>query len=172
MLPQVPPGHGSAGDGFEAQQRDLLNTNYFHLVFTVPHELNPLAPDFSEAVSSICCSMPVRRPCSKWLPIQNGSAQEIGFLSILHTWSQTLLGHYHVHCVLVPDAADCPPIIRDGFPPATRCSCCPFRYCTTSSARSSLPDFASSTTAKTSSIAAVPPLISAIPAGSNNWSRK
>jgi hypothetical protein len=27
----------------QAQQRDLLNTNYFHLVFTVPHELNPLA---------------------------------------------------------------------------------------------------------------------------------
>jgi hypothetical protein len=27
----------------EAQQRDLLNTNYFHVVFTVPHELNPLA---------------------------------------------------------------------------------------------------------------------------------
>jgi Transposase zinc-binding domain len=26
----------------EAQQRDLLNTNYFHVVFTVPHELNPL----------------------------------------------------------------------------------------------------------------------------------
>ena len=27
----------------EAQQRDLLDTNYFHLVFTVPHDLNPLA---------------------------------------------------------------------------------------------------------------------------------
>ena len=27
----------------QAQQRDLLNTNYFHVVFTVPHELNPLA---------------------------------------------------------------------------------------------------------------------------------
>jgi hypothetical protein len=27
----------------EAQLRDLLNTNYFHVVFTVPHELNPLA---------------------------------------------------------------------------------------------------------------------------------
>jgi hypothetical protein len=27
----------------EAQQRDLLNTNYFHVVFTLPHELNPLA---------------------------------------------------------------------------------------------------------------------------------
>ena len=27
----------------QAQQRDLLSTNYFHVVFTVPHELNPLA---------------------------------------------------------------------------------------------------------------------------------
>jgi hypothetical protein len=36
-----------------------------------------------------------RRPClPEWL------GAEIGFLSILHTWSQTLLGHYHVHCVV------------------------------------------------------------------------
>ena len=27
----------------EVQRRDLLNTNYFHVVFTLPHELNPLA---------------------------------------------------------------------------------------------------------------------------------
>ncbi|MGO9518156.1 MAG: IS91 family transposase [Candidatus Korobacteraceae bacterium] len=83
----------------QAQQRDLLNTNYFHVVFTVPHELNPLALtsprpflDLLFDASSQALLEVARDP--KWL------GAEIGFLSILHTWSQTLLGHYHVHCVV------------------------------------------------------------------------
>jgi hypothetical protein len=83
----------------QAQQRDLLNTNYFHVVFTVPHELNPLAltspspfldllfDTSSQALLEVAAD-----------PKRLGA--EIGFLSILHTWSQTLLGHYHVHCVV------------------------------------------------------------------------
>ena len=83
----------------QAQQRDLLNTNYFHVVFTVAHELNPLALtsprpflDLLFDASSQALLQVARDP--KWL------GAEIGFLSILHTWSQTLLGHYHVHCVV------------------------------------------------------------------------
>jgi hypothetical protein len=83
----------------QAQQRDLLNTNYFHVVFTVPHELNPLALtsprpflDLLFDASSQALLEVARDP--KWL------GAEIGFFSILHTWSQTLLGHYHVHCVV------------------------------------------------------------------------
>ena len=84
----------------EAQQRDLLNTNYFHVVFTLPHDLNPLAlttprPFFDllfEASSQTLLEVAVD-------PKRLGA--EIGFLSILHTWSSNLLGHYHIHC-LVP----------------------------------------------------------------------
>ncbi len=83
----------------QAQQRDLLNTNYFHVVFTVAHELNPLALtsprpflDLLFDASSQALLEVARDP--KWL------GAEIGFLSILHTWSQNLLGHYHVHCVV------------------------------------------------------------------------
>jgi hypothetical protein len=83
----------------EAQQRDLLNTNYFHVVFTVPHDLNPLAltsprPFFDlvfEASSQTLLEVAAD-------PKRLGA--EIGFLSILHTWSSNLLGHYHVHCVV------------------------------------------------------------------------
>ena len=83
----------------EAQRRDLLNTNYFHVVFTVPHELNPL-------------SLTSRRPFLDLLfdassqtllevardPKRLGA--EIGFLAILHTWSSNLLPHYHIHAVV------------------------------------------------------------------------
>jgi hypothetical protein len=83
----------------QAQQRDLLNTNYFHVVFTVAHELNPLALtspqpflDLLFDASSQALLEVARDP--RWL------GAEIGFLSILHTWSQNLLGQYHVHCVV------------------------------------------------------------------------
>jgi hypothetical protein len=83
----------------QAQQQDLLNTNYFHVVFTLPHELNPLALtsprpflDLLFEASSQTLLEVAADP--KWL------GAEIGFLSILHTWSQNLRGHYHVHCVV------------------------------------------------------------------------
>ncbi len=83
----------------ELQQRDLLNTNYFHVVFTLPHELNPLAltspgPLFDllfEATSQTLLEVAAD-------PKRLGA--EIGFLSILHTWSSNLLGHYDIHSVV------------------------------------------------------------------------
>jgi hypothetical protein len=83
----------------ELQQRDLVNTNYFHVVFTLPHELNPLAltsprPLFDllfEATSQTLLEVAAD-------PKRLGA--EIGFLSILHTWSSNLLGHYHIHSVV------------------------------------------------------------------------
>jgi hypothetical protein len=83
----------------DAQRRDLINTNYFHVVFTLPHELNPLALTsrrplldlLFEAVSQTL--LEVARD-----PQRLGA--EIGFLSILHTWGSNLLPHYHLHCVV------------------------------------------------------------------------
>jgi hypothetical protein len=83
----------------EAQRRDLLNTNYFHVVFTLPHELNPLALTsrrplldlLFEAVSQTLLEVAAD-------PQRLGA--EIGFLSVLHTWSSNLLPHYHIHCVV------------------------------------------------------------------------
>ena len=83
----------------DAQRRDLINTNYFHVVFTLPHELNPLALTsrrplldlLFEAVSQTL--LEVARD-----PQRLGA--EIGFLSILRTWGSNLLPHYHIHCVV------------------------------------------------------------------------
>ena len=57
----------------EARQRELLPTNYFHVVFTVPHELNGFART-SPAATTTCCSRPAPRHCSKWQPIRSASA--------------------------------------------------------------------------------------------------
>ena len=83
----------------EAQQRDLLNTNYFHVVFTVPHELNPLALTSPAAFFDLLFAASSQTLLEVAADPKRLGA-EIGFLSILHTWSQNLLGHYHIHCVV------------------------------------------------------------------------
>ena len=83
----------------EAQQRDLLNTNYFHVVFTVPHELNPLALTTPGPLLDLlfeASSQTLLEVAAE--PARLGA--EIGFLSILHTWGSNLLPHYHIHCVV------------------------------------------------------------------------
>ena len=83
----------------EAQQRDLLNTNYFHVVFTVPHELNPLALTSPRPFLDLLFQASSQTLLEVAADPQRLGA-EIGFLSILHTWSSNLLGHYHIHCVV------------------------------------------------------------------------
>jgi hypothetical protein len=83
----------------QTQQRDLLNTNYFHVVFTLPHELNPLALTSPKRFLDLL----FEASSQTLLEVAADSRRlgaEIGFLSILHTWSSNLLGHYHVHCVV------------------------------------------------------------------------
>jgi hypothetical protein len=83
----------------QAQQRDLVNTNYFHVVFTLPHELNPLALTSPRPLLDLlfeACSQTLLEVAAD--PQRLGA--QIGFLSILHTWGSNLLPHYHLHCVV------------------------------------------------------------------------
>ena len=83
----------------EAQQRDLLNTNYFHVVFTLPHELNPLALTTPKRFFDLLFEASSQTLLEVAADPRRLGA-EIGFLSILHTWSSNLLAHYHIHCVV------------------------------------------------------------------------
>jgi len=82
------------------RQAELLDTQYFHVVFTVPDEGAVIAFQNKPAVYDI-----LFRAASETLrtiaadPVHLGA--EIGFLSVLHTWGQCLLHHPHLHC-LVP----------------------------------------------------------------------
>ncbi len=83
----------------QIQQRDLLNTNYFHVVFTLPHELNPLALTSRRPVLDLLFEASSQTLLEVAADPKRLGA-EIGFLSILHTWSSNLLPHYHAHCVV------------------------------------------------------------------------
>jgi len=83
----------------EARKEDLLPIQYFHVVFTIPEEINPLALRNQRVIYTI-----LFRSVSETL-IELGKdpkhlGVQIGFISILHTWGQNLMDHPHIHCIV------------------------------------------------------------------------
>jgi hypothetical protein len=87
----------AARQWLEKQVASLLPVPYFHLVFTLPHALNPLIAQnrralynllFSSASATLLCFGRHRLKA------------HIGLTAVLHTWSQTLGPHYHLHCIV------------------------------------------------------------------------
>ena len=82
-----------------ARQRELLDVDYFHVVFTLPHELVPLALQNRRVVYG----MLFRAASETLLTLTrepNYLGATIGCLALLHTWGQNLLAHPHLHCVI------------------------------------------------------------------------
>ena len=74
---------------------------YFHLVFTLPHELNPLILCNMEALLSLLF-FSVNEVIKAFAADPQWRLEgNPGFIGVLHTWTQTLLDHFHLHC-LVP----------------------------------------------------------------------
>jgi hypothetical protein len=79
--------------------KDLLPVEYFHVVFTMPEELAAIALQNKRVVHGIlfAASAATLRAIAA---DRKHLGAEIGFLSVLHTWSQDLRHHPHVHCVV------------------------------------------------------------------------
>jgi hypothetical protein len=82
-----------------ARERELLPTNYFHVVFSVPHELNVLALDNARRFYDLLFSASAQTLLEVAVDPRHLGA-EIGVISILHTWGQNLLLHPHIHCAI------------------------------------------------------------------------
>jgi hypothetical protein len=83
----------------EAREKDLLPIVYFHVVFTIPHLLNPLLRYNQELLYNLlfrAVSETLRQLAKD--PKRLGA--EIGFISILHTWGQNLMDHFHLHNIV------------------------------------------------------------------------
>jgi Putative transposase/Transposase zinc-binding domain len=81
------------------RQRELLPVGYAHVVFTLPHTLSWLALQNKRVVYDLL----FRASAQTLLEVARTPRHlgaSIGFLSVLHTWGQTLLHHPHVHCVV------------------------------------------------------------------------
>lgn len=82
----------------QRRQGELLPVEYFHLVFTIPEQLNALALQNPETVYKILFEASAQTLETIAADRKHLGAR-IGFFSVLHTWGQNLLLHPHVHCV-------------------------------------------------------------------------
>ena len=83
----------------EARRQELLPTRYVHVVFTLPHLLAPLALQNKKVIYDLL----FRTSAETLMGIARDPKHlgaEIGFFSVLHTWSQKLEHHPHLHCVV------------------------------------------------------------------------
>jgi hypothetical protein len=83
----------------EARKQELLETRYFHVVFTLPHELHALILQNETELYGLL----FRTVAETLLEVARNPEHlgaEIGFFGILHTWGQNLLFHPHLHCVI------------------------------------------------------------------------
>ena len=83
----------------DKRRAEVIDTPYFHVVFTLPHDLNPLLYSNQELLYSLlhrCCADTLLELCAdkKYL----GATP--GIIQVLHTWNQELSYHVHMHCII------------------------------------------------------------------------
>jgi len=90
------------------QEEQLLGVAYYHIVFTLPHELNAMCLSHPKIMYGLLFkaawyALNKLALDEKWLGAKTAATM------ILHTWSQTMTLHPHVHCI-VPNGG----ITKDG----------------------------------------------------------
>ena len=83
----------------EDRKKELLPVSYFHLVFTLPAELNTIILQNKRVCYNI-----LFKSASKTLKEvalnQKNLGAHVGFFMVLHTWGQNLMNHPHIHAVV------------------------------------------------------------------------
>ena len=105
----------------QARAAELLPVPYFHVVFTLPETLGPLALQNKEVVYGVLFRA-VGETLLEVAANPRRLGARIGFLAVLHTWGQNLMHHPHLHCVvpaggLSPDGTAWVPGREDFFLP-------------------------------------------------------
>jgi hypothetical protein len=86
-----------SADWLEAQTEFLLPIPYFHVVFTLPHDLNPLIQYNQARLYSLLFASATATLLEFG---RNNLKANLGITAVLHTWGQNLTDHYHLHCVV------------------------------------------------------------------------
>lgn len=81
------------------REKSLLPTHYFHMVFTVPEQLNSLILFNQKELYSILFTS-VSETLLELAKDKKYLNADIGFTTVLHTWGQNLMNHPHIHCIV------------------------------------------------------------------------
>jgi hypothetical protein len=85
----------------EKRKQEILPTNYFHVVFTLPHTLNTIVLNNKRVMLAIL----FRAAAQTLLTFgENELGGKLGFIATLHTWNQKLNAHFHLHCLVAGGA--------------------------------------------------------------------
>jgi len=84
----------------DQRNKDVVNAPYFHVVFTMPEELHPLVYQNQEKLHSLMYKV-VAETLTELCRDPKYLGAQIGFISVLHTWSQDLRYHPHIHTVVM-----------------------------------------------------------------------
>ena len=87
----------------QKQKARLLGTDHFHVIFTVPHELNEIWLLNVKVMTGILFKA-VRDTLFDFIEDERHVGGTPGIIASLHTWSQTVLLHIHLHCLIVGGA--------------------------------------------------------------------
>lgn len=83
----------------DKRRAEVIDSPYFHVVFTVPHELNPLIYGNQKLLYSLLhrCSSETLLELARDRKYLGATP---GIIQVLHTWGQTLNFHPHIHCIV------------------------------------------------------------------------
>ena len=85
----------------EKRKGEILPVSYFHVVFTLPHELNTVILNNKRVMFNILFAAASKTLLTFGKNELNGT---LGFLAVLHTWDQKLNPHFHLHCLVAGGA--------------------------------------------------------------------
>jgi len=89
----------------QKRKERLLPIPYFHMVITLPHDLNPLILQNKEVLYNLLfqtASQALQKLARGYPRLQ----AQLGFTAVLHTWDQDLLFHPHLHLVVTGGGLD------------------------------------------------------------------
>jgi hypothetical protein len=89
----------------ENRMQEILPTPYYHLVFTLPHELNPLILGNRKELFKLLFES-ASQTILQHAKMPEYLGAECGITMILHTWGQELTFHPHVHCIVTAGGYD------------------------------------------------------------------
>ena len=83
----------------QAREEEALPTSYFHAVFTLPGGIRPLALRNPKVLYHLLFQA-ASETLTQLAKDPKHLGAEIGFIAMLHTWTQTLMDHPHLHCLI------------------------------------------------------------------------
>jgi hypothetical protein len=83
----------------ENRMQELLPVGYYHVVFTIPHQLNPLCLQNKKVMYDILFKAASRTILELAKDTEHLGA-DCGLITVLHTWGQNMKEHPHLHCIM------------------------------------------------------------------------